>query len=57
MPSYEGLLEGADGVIIRLADITRITGDSDLTEDEQREALRALGLTDESLIDLLVRGL
>lgn len=54
-PSYDHLLEGVDGEI-RLEDVFRITGDEDLTEDEQRQALRDLGITDEELIDVLVRG-
>lgn len=55
-PSYDDLLEGLNGSI-RLETVTEIVNDPDLDEDEKRQALRDLGITDEELIDLLVREL
>lgn len=47
-------LIGANGPIY-LSDITAILNDSDLTDDaERRQALRDLGITDESLIQVLI---
>ena len=50
-------LTNDSGEEIRLTAITRITNDSTLTDEQKREALRDLGITDEDLLDMLVREL
>ncbi len=55
-PPAQNVIVGANGPI-RLEAITRILDDPDLTEDEKRQDLRDLGITDEELIDVLIRGL
>lgn len=47
-------LVDANGDPISMEEIENITSDTSLSDDEQREQLRELGITDESLIDLLV---
>ena len=54
---YNDVLIDSNGEQIRSPQIQSIFDNPDLTEDEQRQALRDLGITDESLIDLLVRVL
>ena len=54
---FPNRLIGADGQLIVREDVEAITSDSDLTDDERREALRNLGLEDETLIDALISGL
>ncbi len=54
-PPYPYLLKGSDGQPIEMTQITEITTDTELTDDEKREALRNLGIDDELLIDLLIR--
>lgn len=54
-PPYPYLLKDADGQPIEMTEITDITTDTELTDDEKREALRNLGIEDELLIDLLIR--
>jgi hypothetical protein len=53
-PPLPAALTDPDGVFIREPAISRILDDPDLTEDQQRQALRDLGITDESLIDFLI---
>lgn len=50
-----GTLVDANGNPIRLTAITRITADNALTDSEKRERLRALGIYDEALIELLIQ--
>lgn len=45
-----------DGGAIRLEEIQAITADANLSEADQRQALRALGIADEELIDLLIQN-
>jgi hypothetical protein len=45
---------GVDGEPILLDDIEAIVNDADLTDEEKRDELRALGLEDEKLIDALL---
>jgi hypothetical protein len=54
-PPFNDVLVDSNGEQIRSPEIQRIFDNPDLTEEEQRQALRDLGITDESLIDLLVR--
>jgi len=56
-PPFNDVLVGPNGEQIRTDPIKRIFNNPDLTEEEQRQALRDLGITDEGLIDLLVRTL
>ena len=62
-PPYLNVLIDANGQQIRADDITNILygdedgdGIPDLTEEEQRDSLRGLGITDERLIDALIRA-
>lgn len=52
-PTVPGSIIGPNGPI-QLSDITAILDDADLDEAARREALRALGITDELLIDVLI---
>jgi hypothetical protein len=54
-PPTENVLTDPAGQSIRLTAIDRITSDPDLTEEQKRQGLRALGVTDQLLIDLLIR--
>jgi hypothetical protein len=56
-PDVSDVLVDASGQEIRITAITAITQDPGLDEAAQRQALRDLGITDEDLIDLLVREL
>ena len=51
---YDDALVAENGDQIRLVSIERIVSDPDLTEEQKREALEGLGITDEDLIDLLI---
>jgi hypothetical protein len=53
-PPYNFVVIGADGQTIRQSSINAIVQDSTLTDDQKRQALRDLGITDENLIDFLV---
>ncbi len=53
-PPFNDVLEGANGVQIRLTAVDKILNNPDLTEEEKRQALRDLGITDEDLIDALL---
>ncbi len=54
-PPYTGLIQGANGPV-RLSEVTAITQDTNLTDDQKRQALEDLGITDPDMIDLLIRG-
>ena len=54
-PPYRYLLTDADGQPIDIAQVQEITTDSELSDDEKREALQELGIEDELLIELLIR--
>lgn len=56
-PVISNALVDADGQPIRLDAILEITTDSTLTEDQQRQELRELGITDPDVIEALVRNL
>ena len=56
-PPYNDVLLDAEGDPIRAEAVLNIINDPDLTEEEQRQALRDLGITDDQVIDLLLRGL
>lgn len=53
-PVYDQALIGADGQPVTNEQILEIVSDSSLTEDEQRDALRELGITDDQLIEVLI---
>jgi len=53
-PNFPNQLVGADGAPLVLDDLEAIVGDPDLNDEEKREALRALGLEDEKLIEALL---
>ncbi|HOB76307.1 MAG TPA: hypothetical protein PKG54_17490 [Phycisphaerae bacterium] len=55
-PPAHNVIMGVNGPI-RLEAITRILDNPELTEDQKRQELRNLGITDEDLIDVLIRGL
>ncbi len=54
-PPYDYVLRDNNGQPIRVEAVTDVLTDPDLTEQEQREALRALGIANENLIDVLIR--
>lgn len=49
------ILVDSNGNPIRIDQITTITSDTTTTTAEKRQALRDLGITDESLIDILLK--
>ncbi len=53
---FPNALTGPNGEAILFDDVSDILSDSELSDDEKREALRTLGLEDEKLIDALVEG-
>jgi hypothetical protein len=53
-PEYPNRLIGADGQTFVLEDIEDIVRDPDLSEDQKRDEIRALGIEDEKLIDALL---
>ena len=55
-PPTENVLSDATGQSIRLEGIDRILSNNNLTEEEKREQLRGLGITDEDLIDALIQA-
>jgi hypothetical protein len=54
-PPVENAIIGADGQFIRVEAISEIVGNDNLTTAEKQSQLEALGITDEALIDLLIR--
>lgn len=48
-------VRGPNGEIIRREYIDPIINDADLTDEEKRQALRDIGITDEGLIEFLIR--
>lgn len=55
-PPLQNVIVGVNGPV-RLDAVMQILEDDDLTEDQKRQELRNLGITDEDLIDVLIRGL
>jgi hypothetical protein len=55
-PRPQDVLKDANGNDIRMSAIDAILMDTMLTDEEKRQALRDLGITDEQLIDALVSG-
>ena len=51
---YPNVLVTDTGQQIRLSDIDAILADTALDEDEKKQALRDLGITDEELLNVLV---
>jgi hypothetical protein len=51
---YPNALRDGSGNEIRFSEISPILYSTDLTEDQKKEALRNLGITDEELINLLL---
>ena len=51
---YANRLIGADGQLFTVEDLEAISNDSDLTDDEKRQAFRDLGIEDEKVIDALL---
>ena len=54
-PPTENVVTDANGQSIRLTAIDRIVTNEDATDEQKRQGLRDLGITDEALIELLVR--
>jgi hypothetical protein len=54
-PPYPNVLYDAEGQPVQLEEVDQIISDTELSEDEKRDALRNLGVTDESLIEALIR--
>ncbi|HSW45049.1 MAG TPA: hypothetical protein VLM89_05715 [Phycisphaerae bacterium] len=54
-PPVANVLVGANGESIRLSTVDAIYLNPELTPEEKRQALRDLGITDESLIDVLLQ--
>lgn len=52
--TFQARIRAADGSPIYVEDILAITEDTNLTTEEQRQALRDLGLEDEELITALL---
>jgi len=50
----EGALKDANGATIYLDDANAIVNDPQLTEDQKRQGLQDLGITDPDIIDLLL---
>lgn len=55
--AYPNALRAADGTPIRIEEIVEILGQEELTEDEKKDLLRELGITDEMLLDYLFETL
>jgi len=55
-PPTENVVSNAQGQSIRLTAIDRIVQNNDLSEEQKRQGLRDLGITDDELIELLLRG-
>jgi hypothetical protein len=53
-PPYRYVLVDEEGEQVRVVMIRKIITDEDLTDDEKRELLRDVGLTDELFIDSLI---
>ncbi len=51
---FPDALTNSNGEVISLDDVSNITSDPSLSDDEKRDALRALGIEDERLIDALI---
>lgn len=51
---FPNALTGPDGQPILFDDVSDILTDTELSDDEKREALRELGIEDENLIDALI---
>jgi len=54
-PPTENVLIDPSGQSIRLSTIDEIVSSTALSEQEKRQGLRNLGITDEQLIDLLLQ--
>jgi len=52
--TYPNVLRDGSGNEIRFSEISPILYSTSLTEDQKKEALRNLGITDEELINLLL---
>lgn len=55
-PTYDFLLLDGQGDEIRLVQIDRIVNDADLTDEQKRDLLRDLGITDDQVIEQLLNG-
>lgn len=55
-PPFPDVLRDAEGQPVRVDAVQSILSDTGLTEADQRQALRDLGIEDESLIELLIRS-
>ena len=53
-PPIENVLSNAEGQSIRLSAIDDIVQNRNLTEEQKRQGLRDLGITDDALIELLL---
>jgi hypothetical protein len=54
-PPVENAIIGTNGPI-HVSEVTAILNDTNLDDAAKRQALRDLGITDEQLIDVLIRG-
>jgi|GEM_PF-1209397 len=54
-PPTENVVTDPSGQSIRLTSIDRIVTNPDLSEEQKRQGLRDLGITDEELIDFLLQ--
>lgn len=52
---YPSAILLTDGSELRLTLVESIRNDPDLNEDEKKQALRDLGVTDEEILNILVR--
>ncbi len=55
-PHYQNLLVDSEGNPIRLDAINSIVDDDNLDDAEKRQALQDIGISDETLIEVLIRG-
>lgn len=51
---FPNRLVGADGQLFTVEDLEEIANDTSTTDEEKREAFRALGIEDEKLIEALL---
>ncbi len=55
-PSYPNAVRDENGQPVRRVEINDILNDTTLSDDQKRQALADLGITDPALIDLLIRN-
>ncbi len=55
-PPYGDVLVDEEGEQIRLEGVLRIVGDNTLSDEEKRDGLINMGITDDELLDALIRA-